>query len=77
MGATLYHLLTGRYAYNFRPEVAPLVAILEEPIIPLRTVRPLIPASVAEVVAVAMRKDPADRFSSAHAMRDALLAARR
>ncbi len=76
MGATLYHLLTGKFAYNFRPEVAPLVAILEEPIVPVRSHRPLIPAGVAEVIEIAMRKEPAKRFASAHAMRNALLAAR-
>jgi serine/threonine-protein kinase len=76
MGATLYHLLTGKFAYNFRPEVAPLVSILEEPIVPLRTRRPLIPAGVAEVIEIAMRKEPGDRFANARAMRTALLAAR-
>lgn len=76
MGATLYHLLTGKFAYNFRPDVAPLVAILEEPIVPVRTRRPLIPAGVAEVIEIAMRKAPGDRFASATAMRNALLASR-
>jgi pSer/pThr/pTyr-binding forkhead associated (FHA) protein len=73
MGATLYHLLTGKLAYDFRDEVDPLVTILEESIVPVRARKPAVPAAIAAAVERALAKDPAKRFASADEMRRALI----
>ena len=75
MGATLYHLLTGEPAYNFRRETAPFVTILEEPIVPVQRRTPSVPGQLATVVEWALRKDPGQRPASAGQLRAALLAA--
>lgn len=75
MGATLYHLLTGQYAYNFRREVDPFVTILEEEPVSIQARKPAIPATLAAVIARAMAKAPALRFATAEEMRANLLAA--
>jgi serine/threonine-protein kinase len=75
MGATLYHLLTGAYAYNFREGADPFVTILEEDLVPVARRNPQVPPALAAVVERAMRKDPAHRFHTADEMRAALLAA--
>ena len=75
MGATLYHLLTGQLAYNFRKEMDPLVTILEEEIVPVRQRKPTVPAALAAVAERAMKKDPAQRFANAEDMRRALIGA--
>jgi eukaryotic-like serine/threonine-protein kinase len=72
MGATLYFLLTGQLAYRFKPNVEPLVTIIEDPIVPIRERKATIPVKVAEVVERAMRKDPAQRYHTADEMREAL-----
>jgi hypothetical protein len=76
MGMTAYSLLTGAIALDISPRanVAETVkAIFEKPIIPLRHRVPEIPESVAQVIERAVAKDIAQRWSSAAAMRDALL----
>jgi serine/threonine-protein kinase len=73
MGATLYRLLTNQFAYDFRQGTDPFVTILEEPVIPIRTRNPAVPARLAAVAETALRKDPAQRFATADAMRAALL----
>ena len=73
MGATLYRLVTGQLAYNFRDGVDAFVTILEESIIPVRAQRPDVPERLAAVIETAMKKDPAKRFASAEAMRAAIL----
>ncbi len=58
MGAALYRMLTGKFAYNFRSDVSPFVTILEEPMIPVRDRKSSIPPNLAAVVETAMQKDP-------------------
>lgn len=77
MGATLYHLLTGALAYNFRKDVDPFITILEENIIPITMRDPSIPPAIAAVIERAMAKDPQQRFARADDMREALLHAAR
>jgi hypothetical protein len=73
MGATLYHLLTGQYAYNFRREVDPFVTILEEELVPIQARNATIRPALATAISRAMAKDPAQRFATAEAMRASLL----
>lgn len=73
MGATLYHLLTGQYAHNFRREVDPFVTILEEEMVPIQARNAAIPPALATVIARSMAKAPAQRFATAEEMRASLL----
>lgn len=76
MGMTAYSLLTGAIALDLSPKanVAETVkAIFEKPIIPILQRVPDIPPAVANAVERALAKEPANRWPSAEAMRDALL----
>ena len=78
MGMTAYSLLTGAVALDLSPKanVAETVkAIFDKPIIPILQRVPDIPSAVASAVERALAKDPAERWPSADAMRDALLQA--
>jgi serine/threonine-protein kinase len=76
MGMTAYSLLTGAIALDLSPKanVAETVkAIFDKPIIPISHRVPDCPPAVASAVERALSKDPAARWPSAEAMRDALL----
>ncbi len=76
MGMTAYSLLTGAVALDLSPKanVAETVkAIFDKPIIPIRQRVPDVPSAVADVIERALAKDPADRWPTAEAMREALL----
>src|SRR5215208_364201 len=76
MGMTAYSLLTGAIALDLSPRanVAETVkAIFEKPIIPIRHRVPEIPEAVASIIERAVAKDPAQRWPSAGAMRNALM----
>jgi tRNA A-37 threonylcarbamoyl transferase component Bud32 len=68
LGASLYHLLTGRV-----PLSAPL-RMADDGLPPIRLLNPAVPEAVERVVATAMALQVGDRFSTAQALRDALLA---
>ncbi len=75
IGMTAYSLLAGDIALDLGPgtDVAGTVrAIFEGQIIPLRQRAPDVPERVAEVIERALAKDPAERWQSAAAMRNAL-----
>ncbi len=64
VGATLYHLVTGKKAFDADDPGAILTAVLtEEPIRP-RTIEPRLPEGVELVIQRAMAKDPRDRFQT-------------
>lgn len=76
IGMTAYSLLAGDIALDMGPnhDVAGTVrAIFEGKIIPLRQRAPEVPQRVAEVIERALEKDPANRWQSAGAMRNALM----
>jgi serine/threonine protein kinase len=75
IGMTAYSLMGGDIALDLGPssDIAGTVrAIFEGQIIPLRQRAPEVPAQVAEVIERALAKDPAQRWQSAAAMRNAL-----
>jgi serine/threonine-protein kinase len=72
VGATVYYLLAGRYPLDPRAGRDPVRALLEDDPPPLAGVCPWITPGLAGVVHRALRKDPADRFPDAAAMREAL-----
>jgi hypothetical protein len=74
MAATFYNMLTGALPRDFRPGLHPLRVILSEPPVPIRQRDPSIPATVAEVIDRAMSDSLAQRYPTALAFREALVA---
>ncbi|VTU00202.1 serine threonine protein kinase : Putative serine/threonine protein kinase OS=Gemmata sp. Wa1-1 PE=3 SV=1: Pkinase: WD40: WD40: WD40: WD40: WD40: WD40 [Gemmataceae bacterium] len=63
LGATFYHLLTGRPPFD-GTTTAKLLAHQVRPVAPAHTVRQEVPAAVSAVVERMMAKAPADRYQS-------------
>ncbi|MDB4994241.1 MAG: serine/threonine protein kinase, partial [Myxococcaceae bacterium] len=72
VGACMFHALAGRRPFDATSAHALLYAILEQIPAPLSALRPEVPAGLSDVIARALHKDPASRFSTADAMRAAL-----
>jgi serine/threonine-protein kinase len=72
-GATLYNLLTDCFVYDFpdRFEAKIMKILLDEPV-PIRTRRPDLPDSLAEIIHRALARDQQARFESVRDMRRAL-----
>ena len=76
VGMTAYSLLSGSLAleltnkHNMNDTIR---AIFEQPAVPLRQRAPHVPGPVCEVIDRALAKDPAQRWQTATAMRNALL----
>jgi serine/threonine-protein kinase len=76
VGMTAYSLLTGSLALSLSPKASmadTIRAIFDEPTVPLRERLPEVNAPVAEIIDRALHKDPAQRWQTAGAMRNALL----
>lgn len=73
-GATLYFLLTRQFPFlNFDPsKVEAYNMILEHPPVPLRAHRPDAPEGLERILRKSLEKKPRNRWSSAHAMAEAL-----
>ncbi len=74
LGVTLFEALTGGLPFHAMSPIAMLAARLDRPPPDPRSIVPEIPKEVAAVVLRAMAESPEERFPSALAMRDALLA---
>ena len=72
-GATLYHLLTGRYVYDFEDGANPVSRILDGCVVPLATLDTDLPSGLVEVVDRAIDPDPGARVQSAAELKQALL----
>jgi eukaryotic-like serine/threonine-protein kinase len=72
--ATLYHLLTGHFVFDFpsQPQKRMLMLLQDEPV-PLQTRRPEVPENLAGVLHRALAKEPEQRFADVTALREALL----
>ena len=69
-GASLYHLLTGRFVHDFEAcKKHHLLMILQDAPIPIQSRRKNIPAELAAVIHRSIEKDPKDRFPNAESMR--------
>ena len=76
VGMTAYSLLTGCLALDLSKNSSvndTIRAIFEQPAVPLRQRAPHIPQPVCEIIDRALAKDPAQRWQTAGAMRNALL----
>src|SRR5690349_4145466 len=75
VGMTAYSLLSGSLALNLTSKSSvndTIRAIFEQPAVPLRQRAPHLPNVVCDVIDRALAKDPAQRWQSAAAMRNAL-----
>ncbi len=68
LGATVYHLLTGRPPYSGPSAVAVVIAHIKDPLVPLAGLRPDLPAGLCDIVDRLLAKQPDDRFESPQAM---------
>ena len=73
LGITLWELLTGARLFDGDSDVAVLRAVQEREILSPSTVNPLVEPALAEVVMIALRRDPARRFQSASELERKLL----
>jgi serine/threonine-protein kinase len=76
IGMTAYSLLSGDTALDVpgKASMADMIkAIFEQPPVPLRQRMPELPPQITEIIDLALAKDPAHRWQSASAMRNALL----
>jgi serine/threonine protein kinase len=76
VGMTAYSLLTGFLALDLSKNSSvndTIRAIFEQPRVPLQQRAPHIPPAVCEIIDRALAKDPAQRWQTAGAMRNALL----
>ncbi len=68
LGATFYHLLTGRLPFDAPTPVAMILKHLSEPVRSPRAANPNIPYPIAAVVQKMMAKRPAERFQDYDAL---------
>ena len=72
LGATLYEMLTGRYAFPGETLVALSTQITQDQALPVRRLAPETPPQVAAAVEKLLEKDPARRFQSGRELLAAL-----
>jgi serine/threonine-protein kinase len=72
--ATLYHLLTNRYVFDFPEETGrKLLMVLQEDPVPIASRVPGIPEELAVAVHRGLAREPSDRFEDCMLFREALL----
>ncbi len=73
LGAVAYYLLTGSPPFDGDKPMRVILAHAHEPVVPPSHLRSDVPADVEAVVLRCLAKDPADRYPTAAALREALL----
>ena len=71
-GAVLYEMLTGKRAFDGESKTAILAAILKDQPAPITQFQPMTPRSLDRVVRKCLEKKPADRWHSAHDLKQTL-----
>jgi serine/threonine-protein kinase len=72
LGICLYEMVTGKRPFAADSDFALMVAHLEQTPAPPVQVDPTLPEALSEIILLAIRKDPGERFQSAAAFRAAL-----
>ncbi len=72
MGVVLYEALAGQRPFRAQGAHAMLLKVIADDPPPLTSVAPGVPASLADLVHRALRRDPAERWTSMASLRDAL-----
>lgn len=76
-GVVLYEMITGRVPFDAGSMTELFVAILRDPVPPVRQRRPECPVQLERVIEKAMQRDSAERYRSASEMREVLERVRR
>lgn len=77
LGLVLYEALTNTRAYQRKTDINSMRAILTDPVAPIESINPNVPAELSAVVMRALQKDPEARFQTAGEMEAALTASHR
>ena len=72
VGVSLYEMVTGTRPFKGDSDYSIMVAHLEKQPVPPIQIDPALPAMLNEIILAAIEKDPASRFQSAQAFRNAL-----
>ncbi|MGC8624270.1 MAG: serine/threonine protein kinase [Phycisphaerae bacterium] len=64
LGATMYHMVTGRVPFEAPSPAAVMHKHLKDDLVPPDHVNPELSAGISEIIEVAMAKDPAKRYAS-------------
>lgn len=70
LGATFYHMVTGRFPYRGRNVSEIVHQHLDGTLIPPERINPQIPRSVSRIIQKMMQKNPQDRYQDASALAD-------
>jgi serine/threonine-protein kinase len=73
-GVVMYEMLTGTKAFPGDSAITTLTAILRDDVKPIAEMVPDVPPEVVEIIALALRKDPKDRWQSMQVMYTVLAA---
>ena len=73
LGAVIYQMVTGRRPFAGDSSAALISSILRDDPAPMRSSRPDVPARLEAIVARALRKEPAERYADAGALRAELV----
>lgn len=71
-GAVLYEMLTGRRAFDGETTTSVLASILKDQPAPISQFQPMVPRSLDRVVRKCLEKKPAERWHSAHDLKQTL-----
>jgi Tfp pilus assembly protein PilF/TolB-like protein len=72
LGSTMYHMLTGRYAFGGDTPSIVMAGILLRPPTPIAEIRNDVPGSLGEIIDRCLEKDPNARWASAEELATAL-----
>src|SRR5262249_40667904 len=75
LGITLYEMVTGKKPFDASTDFSIMSAHLTQTPHPPIEVSPFVTPQLSEIIMMAMAKDPAGRFQSAEAFRNALMSA--
>jgi serine/threonine-protein kinase len=73
-GVVMYEMLTGTKAFQGDSTITTLTAILRDEVKPIAELVPDVPPEVVEIITLALRKDPKDRWQSTEVMYTVLAA---
>jgi serine/threonine-protein kinase len=73
-GVVMYEMLTGTKAFAADSAISTLTAILRDEVKPIAELVPGVPPEVVEIIGLALRKDPKDRWQSMQVMHTVLAA---
>ncbi len=73
-GVVMYEMLTGTKAFPGESAITTLTAILRDDVKPITELVPDVPAELVEIITLALRKDPKDRWQSTQVMYTVLAA---